>query len=1062
MANEIPLSAAVDIGSENVVHHDDRPTFRRKNTLPYKGLLSNYRKTGQKGFITTNGNKVSFESSYSPKLLYTETGNTFYKVTDNISEPLYTVQEMTKNITSSDIYLEKAIIINGQTLPLNYNYLLESENIESPIQGELIDETIFNDEPYFIYKNSGLFYLVHDDEYELLDATNVYFTKNTPSLAFSKSNTTSLYDIETRELLLDLAYPTNNGWYDGTRAILGYDKDDHYLCNSYYYDGEDWYGYQYFGLVGLDGKIYGEPIPVSSASGSTITYFTPTRLTNGILRWEIDSTATANITKAENTSISSTDKSACSNTMTGQNVDYCILFSIDPINDTSDVIASHSTVSTLLQGAVSDSFSRILIGDNNSPGVFDGNQIDDEYSNVFPCKYIFTNITARKGIDYDYGTGWYKAKYQILWFGNAKVENSKYPVILEEPSHYKYYYDNENNGNIIIDALGNAITNYSLSGNSFKIGIDDEVANETRFWYDSTNEIYLRHHIMTQDEIDANAWNDFIHTIDFSVSDLPFLRHENGWILHYYGDNLIGISKDGTVIGPFSTEYSGIIYTDSTKLLVDNFKYTLNSDGDLKLTKIADYLFQINIISPNNVLIENKADNTYEIIRGPIPYINEMLPNDIDKLKVLLAEDGSAYNNIWYEAAGVNVNLDDKTPSSSGLLPAVEMDLFVDTDNLDEFDNTVIRDGRSLLIPMTDALTEQDELAVYYTHTQITTDILYRYSLTDGQQSKNSKFENNTWWVSSGTIILPVGVGSHFSSVNYISSTLFLPGTYNARLYVNNNTAFINYNAATQIYHSTAVFTIYASSYYYDGQAIYYTGSINQTTANELVCYAIGMKFLANSGTEAYFYSDYDKAIYTFTGSNTLTKTTPIAMFGEPVSSVFSSYNQTLYLLNDGGDVLALSGDSSALFKDTNALSLESVVGGCAFIGDGEWSIYSPKDGEIIPIDIATDWIGDSTQLYQFSFGDIILYENDPKESITVTIFLHTMNGKENNTWKKDITIKKTEWKANTYRLRINPTDVLGNAFKMGITSDDEIHIMSMIIESKKTAAYNNTAKGWK
>ena len=88
MAAEIPLLAKIDVGNAEIVHKDDQPTFRRKNTLPYCGLLSNYRKTGQKGFITTNGNKVSFESSYSPKLIYTETGTTFYKVKDNIYEPL--------------------------------------------------------------------------------------------------------------------------------------------------------------------------------------------------------------------------------------------------------------------------------------------------------------------------------------------------------------------------------------------------------------------------------------------------------------------------------------------------------------------------------------------------------------------------------------------------------------------------------------------------------------------------------------------------------------------------------------------------------------------------------------------------------------------------------------------------------------------------------------------------------------------------------------------------------------------------------------------------------------
>lgn len=1061
MATEIPLIAKVDVGNEEIVHKDDQPTFRHKNTLPYKGLLSNYHKIGKDGYITTKGSEVNFEQNYASKLLYTENNTLFFKVTDDIREPLYTVDEITKDIKSSDLYLEKSIIINDTSLPLSYSYTVQSDIIKTPIQGKLIDEAIIDGTPYYIYKSSNILYLVHDDNWEILIASNAYFTKNIPVLALSNEGYTSLNTIDQSQKLLELEAPTNNGWWDGTKAVLGYEKNDHYLCNSYYYDGDSWESYRYFGLVGHDGKIYGEPIPVNYASGSSISYFTPTRLTNGILRWEIDPNATSSIKKAENTLISSTDKSACSNTMSGQNVDYWILFSIDPMNGSSDAIYN-PVAGSILKGAVTDTFSRILIGDNNSPGAFDGNQSGDEYSNIFPCKYMFTNIVARKGIDYDYGSGWYKAKYQTLWFGRAKVENDSYPVLLEEPAVYKYYYDSENNGSVIIDALGMSIKDYTLSGNSFKLGIGDEVANETRFWYDQNINRYFRHHIITQDEIDANTWNDFIHTVDFDVSSLPFVREENGWKLHYYGDNLAGVSKDGTTIGPFSTEYTGIYYTSENDLLIDNFKYKLDGQGTLKISKISDYLFQINTIGLNNVLIESKSDDSYEVIRGAVPYINEMVPDGIQDMKLLLGEDGSAYNDIWYEAAGVNVNLDDKIPTSSGLLPAVEISLFVDSDNLDEFNNSVVKDGRPLFSPMTNGLGGNDELAVYYTHTQMTTDILYRYSLTNNIKSKNTKFIDNSWWSSADIIILPVGVGSNFSSVNYISSTITLPDTYNARLYVKNNTAYVIYNAATQIYHSNAVFTIYASTYYYDGQAIYYTGSINQTTSNELVCYAIGMKFLANSGTEAYFYSDYDKAIYTFTGSNTLSKTTPISMFGEPISSVFSSYNQTLYLLNSEGDVLALSGDSSALFPKTNAISLESIVGGCAFIGDGEWSVYSPKDGEIIPIDVETDWIGDSGQLYQFVFGDIVFYDTEPQDEVTVELFLQSMNGKDTKIWSKPITIKKGEWKADTYRVRINPDNTIGNAFKVGVRSNDEIHIMSMTIESKKTSAYNNTPKGWR
>ena len=119
MATEIPLLAKVDVGDEEVIHKDDKPTFRNKNTLPYKGLLSNYHITHRTGYTTTKGNKVEFNQAYEPKLLYTEDNNIFFNVTSDIRKPLYTVPEMTKNIKSTDIFLEKSIIINGTSLPLS-------------------------------------------------------------------------------------------------------------------------------------------------------------------------------------------------------------------------------------------------------------------------------------------------------------------------------------------------------------------------------------------------------------------------------------------------------------------------------------------------------------------------------------------------------------------------------------------------------------------------------------------------------------------------------------------------------------------------------------------------------------------------------------------------------------------------------------------------------------------------------------------------------------------------------------------------------------------------------
>ena len=189
-------------------------------------------------------------------------------------------------------------------------------------------------------------------------------------------------------------------------------------------------------------------------------------------------------------------------------------------------------------------------------------------------------------------------------------------------------------------------------------------------------------------------------------------------------------------------------------------------------------------------------------------------------MSMLLAEDGSAYNDVWFEAAGVNVTLDDKYPYTSSLLPAMQANMYLNTDNLAEFNRNTIDGAAPIFTPDTSMLSEEDELQVYYTHTQATTDNTYKYSIINGVKSSNSKYTDATWYATSSLIILACGLGDIYSNINYISSTIVLPGDYSARLYTSNNTAYLCYNAATQVYHSSSVFTIYSSSYYHDGQAI--------------------------------------------------------------------------------------------------------------------------------------------------------------------------------------------------------------------------------------------------
>ena len=60
---------------------------------------------------------------------------------------------------------------------------------------------------------------------------------------------------------------------------------------------------------------------------------------------------------------------------------------------------------------------------------------------------------------------------------------------------------------------------------------------------------------------------------------------------------------------------------------------------------------------------------------------------------------------------------------------------------------------------------------------------------------------------------------------------------------------------------------------------------------------------------------------------------------------------------------------------------------------------------------------------------------------IEVKLYFHTLNGIEDKVETKKYTIGTTEWHGRTYRMRITPKNSTGDAFKVGIESDDEIAV---------------------
>ena len=202
------------------------------------------------------------------------------------------------------------------------------------------------------------------------------------------------------------------------------------------------------------------------------------------------------------------------------------------------------------------------------------------------------------------------------------------------------------------------------------------------------------------------------------------------------------------------------------------------------------------------------------------------------------------------------------------------------------------------------------------------------------------------------------------------------------------------------------------------------------------------MKFLANSGTEAYFYSPVDKYLYTFTGSNTLTKAIPLSDVAHVKDAIFSSVDQTLYLLFEDDTLYAQNGISSAYFTNfSNIKGLQGTVKGVAIIGDKKYDIINPNIGDVIPIDVETEYTGSDEYIWQCSYVDLLLYNTENEAEITVEI---DMLGTESKSTAKKVKISRNDFKNDYLKLRVSPKINNGQAFKISIKSKDKIAIQSI------------------
>lgn len=776
---------------------------------------------------------------------------------------------------------------------------------------------------------------------------------------------------------------------------------------------------------------------------------------------------------------------------------------------TKQLVMSFTGLSTTYAG------SFVYYIDYSDPiGTFSSSPTNGEQ--VFPHWRWFFNTASSRGKYWDYGKGWARftvGSHYVQYFTDQKVTLLEQPLMLWtiDKDHTSINCDYDPDLALpenleLLDEV-NVDANFLLANASnvstAKLHFNDSDAAKKDWpsWLkDSSDNIqwsaevfcpcaiiltlgwFFRVHIITSEMINGEEyyWNhSYTQSGDnATLTQIPFSvpLTDNLKSLVYNGVQTSLQFNKTLLFTPQSMEDKYSFSTIGTKTYITIWNSTkiqyveIDTDyaGKVKVNKLADYIYGTNIIGRKNVLIENR-NGSISFERAFIPYAMQGKFSTLSQRTIYCAPDGiTQSNDIYYYGAGFNVNLNENNAETSFLLPQVVIPCYVDSNQTSEFTKKVLDDRLAVIVPKIEDYMYPDEVIdAFYTHSRATTDNTYKESRKINNAGETQSYydqnkADTSWWVSGDTIIYPIGICSNITGTNYITSTVDVGNNYYARFYTNNNKTFLSYNSSAAVYFGSQIFTIMSGNYYFDGQAIYYLGSQDDYSQNVFTAYAIGMKFLANSSSEAYFYAEWDKSIYLYTASNTVQKAWSFADVGNIIDAAYSSAEQALYILFDDNKLWIRTQTDNCLIEDVTGDSLVTTSIGCFVKNDEGYTIYNPyRYEEYLPLEVETEWLGDTDKTAKFAYCDIVLLNNEIENTAkNIDVYVLTLEGNTVKKTKRQLVVKPTDWKNQLYRLSITPEEVQGNAFKIILESSDFISIHSMTIAidalADRTAAPRN------
>jgi hypothetical protein len=1097
----IPLSAHINTKDEYIISDletQDKDVLNKKNTLEFQSTLSPmYVKDGN-AVYTTAGHIITKDGN-----IFTDEYGRKYEVDNSLTiKKSIDLTNLWNGELTSAVYVDDFVFSTWQT---DYSFYIIKTDLDNNIINN-IEISIKDGETNIV---NAAIKIIDENKSAIIRV----YTNDTSKISIVDNNGNVLAEEEVNYLL-------GNKLSVNTLGYIGLDDTDVRKRATFKYENNEISLFTLgWGCIGLNGLITGEPIPVKNNAAETIldvesntiskiTSWTGyTFLENGIgvLENANNHDISDNAALKNNSAYSTNDN----NIMTWNNVDHSkqavvyvtgwdiisnkplivtdtleSSYMFEPVEDYKqfckiseakfDNAGSHS----FYQVDFSDSFGNLEWNNGTSATIENG-------CNPFPYAYSIFNRAESKNIYWSYGPGWAKSYVRRVEFRNydsKKAMTQLFPTAIISFG-LKGDYDYDCNF-VRIEYL--SPISFDITHTSYTIVPDDShpQAFSRQFSNFGSQRAYARVHLFNPDIFEKGMiWVDMLgadnlpnHSI---LSKIPFtVRLNKDFYEQYYQLNYLSTSTAKTLITSASANNKEGSYIYNNAIFSNGLLVILEENGDVKLEKIADYIYRTNTLNGNNLFIDSKIK--FDAQRGFIPYNGEETINlsSLSSFSAPTDNENTDGNSTYYSGSGYNIDMNDLDKrATSYILPEITMPLCIRSEEVEDFSFQLLDNKKEITKPFI-YLTfdyKDDPVDHYYTHSLKSTRVEYQtgkklpssYNNNEeklfGKKTFDSDKEGTVWWTTSSIFIFPLGLASKITGINYLSSTVNFTDDYTVRLYRRFNATFPVYNPNTEVYKGSTIFTIYGYNYSFDGQAIYFLGQSDDTSQNSFACYALGMQFLANSGTEAYFYSPFEKKIYLFTGSITLQMADSLAREGKIIDSLYSSCEQTLYLLTDEGNVIAKTQKDMALIQkvDPNKYHFEGTDTGMVLSGNWlfkKYRLYKTDETEWLPFEYETEFIGKNNSLIRVSNVDITFFRGN-SSPISGNVYFECLSDRMPKKEKQGFTINKLDWNNSAlFKVRFVPKDSVCKAFRFGIDSKDEnIHIANVCINVEELSQNTNS-----